>query len=77
MAIYEYECPHGHRAEKLRPIAERNDPIPCEECLDMCLDMDDPRLMFRAGIELQKKPRVISGTLQFHRNERHYTRGLS
>ena len=30
--IYEYKCPNSHGAEKLRKIANRNDPLSCPEC---------------------------------------------
>lgn len=32
MPLYEYECPEGHKFEKIRPIDQRNDPIHCQEC---------------------------------------------
>jgi hypothetical protein len=74
MAIYEYECVRGHTIEKLRREAVRNDPILCDECHDEGLSR--PRIMYRRGIELQKPPRVVGGTLKHHRNEQRYTRGI-
>lgn len=30
--IYEYVCPNGHRTEKTRKVAERDDPVACPVC---------------------------------------------
>lgn len=30
MPLYDWECAHGHRFEKVVPIEHRNEPIPCE-----------------------------------------------
>lgn len=30
MPLYDFECPHGHRFEKMVSIAACNDPVPCE-----------------------------------------------
>ncbi len=74
MAIYEYECPNGHRVERLRREADRNEPFVCEECFDsLTLSL----LMRRTRIELQKRARVVGGTIIHHRNEQRYTRGLN
>ncbi len=53
MPIFTYQCDNGHEVDDLRPRSERNEPMPCPEC---------PRLMYRAGIELQKRPFVVGGT---------------
>ncbi len=30
--IYEYVCASEHRTERIRKIAERHDPLPCDTC---------------------------------------------
>lgn len=32
MPIYTYECPNGHRVETQRRIADRRDPLECDDC---------------------------------------------
>jgi len=35
MPLYDFECPHGHTFEKIVPMAEVNDLIPCEGLVPM------------------------------------------
>ena len=37
MPLYDWECSHGHRFEKVVPLDRRNDPIPCEGDLGAAL----------------------------------------
>jgi len=30
MPLYDFECPHGHRFERMCSMAERTEPVPCE-----------------------------------------------
>ncbi len=81
MPLYVYSCPCGHTEERLRPIVDRNKSFVCQMCVDCeaCRDLtpsDTPLYMTRSGIELQKRPRVVSGKRIHHRYEAHYTRGL-
>lgn len=32
MALYEFECPKGHRVEEVRRVDNRHDPITCKKC---------------------------------------------
>ena len=34
MPTYEYHCPNGHVFDKLAPMADRNEPQPCEGLID-------------------------------------------
>lgn len=41
MPIYAYKCDRGHRAERLRTVADRNKPVRCPDCpgYDLCKGM--------------------------------------
>jgi len=32
MALYEYECPEGHKRERFLPMSKSNDDALCDEC---------------------------------------------
>lgn len=32
MPLYEYECPEGHKQERLRPMSQSSDDCLCGEC---------------------------------------------
>lgn len=58
MPIFTYRCDSGHEVDDLRPRAERNDAAVCLACRAEGRDA----LLVRAGIELQKRPRVQGGS---------------
>jgi len=45
MPLYDFECPHGHVFEKIVPMAEVNDPVPCESMV--------PRLALDHGTDAE------------------------
>ena len=68
MPIYSYECPRGHKEDRIRPIAQRNEPYPCDECVAFCRLHPDalqfasnPRMMRRPRIEMPKEGRLKTG----------------
>lgn len=42
MPLYDFVCPHGHTFEKNVPIADRNEPVPCEGMVNQLADADTP-----------------------------------
>ncbi len=47
MPLYDFECPHGHRFEKIVSMAESDDPVPCEGIvvqLRLDIENDEPDL---------------------------------
>ena len=41
MPMYDFECPHGHRFEKVVLIADRNNPVPCEATVPQLCEYTD------------------------------------
>jgi len=41
MPLYDFECPHGHQFEKNVPIANREEPVPCDGTVNRLLDDEE------------------------------------
>ena len=50
MPLYDFECPHGHVFEKIVPMAQVDEPVPCEAlvpqmALDHAAGAEDPPIV--------------------------------
>ena len=50
MPLYDFECPHKHRFERMCPMGERNEEVPCEGTVNDVLGDGEVPCMLKAKI---------------------------